>query len=85
MEQQLLNALSIEAAGIPRVDCIIKTLPKTQRTQGFSLGLFGKPENVSNFDNADNVDNINNVDNVDNDDNIFDDLKHFQAYPIWIQ
>ena len=65
MEQQLLNALSIEAAGIPRVECIIKTLPKTQRTQGFSLGLFGKPENVSNF--VDNVDNVNNV---------FDDLKH---------
>ena len=62
MEQQLLNALSIEVAGIPRVECIIKTLPKTQRTQGFSLGLFGKPENVSNFDNVDNV---------------FDDLKHF--------
>ena len=68
MEQQLLNALSIEAAGIPRVECIIKTLPKTQRTQGFSLGLFGKPDNVSNFvDIVDNVDNVNNV---------FDDLKH---------
>ena len=72
MEQQLLNALSIEVAGILRLECIIKTLPKTQRTQGFSLGLFGKPENVSNFDNVDNVfDEENNVNNA------FDDLKHF--------
>ena len=72
MEQQLLNALSIEVAGIPRVECIIKTLPKTQRTQGFSLGLFGKPENVSNFDNVDNV-----FDEQHNVNNAFDDLKHF--------